>query len=360
MRRLTLGREGAGWLVSAVLGLWACGVSDMVPSGVSVDAAQEAAAGALGHAGGVRSYGENGGSYDGSAGQAGGNHAVWSVDEASAGFAAAATNGNGNVGGSGGQLAGTEGGHGTAEAAGAAGAGGVADWGGSPAAGGISLLGVGGDGASLNTDNSAGFADASLTGDSTAEPADASMSEDDGAGSADDSANADGGVDLTDTSAGVGGDVEQDSGPDAPAGSALVLHTRPALLTSVDAEQGYTCGITLERRLQCWGPAVPGVTPGRSWSLEIPGLADVVAVAGGWKHACALLGNGTVRCWGANRYGQLGDDSSSDSSVPVEVVGIQHAVGLTSNGHHSCALINDGTIGCWGSRIANRQASPYA
>ena len=49
------------------------------------------------------------------------------------------------------------------------------------------------------------------------------------------------------------------------------------------------------------------------------GLSNVVAIAGGDSHSLALKGDGTVWAWGANFYGQLGNNSTIGSLVPVAV-----------------------------------------
>ncbi|MCP4500176.1 MAG: hypothetical protein GY822_09475 [Deltaproteobacteria bacterium] len=71
-------------------------------------------------------------------------------------------------------------------------------------------------------------------------------------------------------------------------------------------------------------------------------------VSAGETHACALLLNGVVRCWGANFFGQLGNGGNANSSLPVDVVGITNAVAISAGGDHSCALLSDGTAKCWG------------
>jgi alpha-tubulin suppressor-like RCC1 family protein len=48
----------------------------------------------------------------------------------------------------------------------------------------------------------------------------------------------------------------------------------------------------------------------------------VTAVAGGGGHTCAVLNTGQVFCWGFNENGQLGNQSNTDSSLPVKVIGI--------------------------------------
>ncbi len=82
-------------------------------------------------------------------------------------------------------------------------------------------------------------------------------------------------------------------------------------------------------------------------NLSITVNSSVQAVAAGRYHTCALV-NGGVQCWGSNSNGQLGNDSTSESHVPVAVSGL--AVGaqsLAPGGWHTCALVNDG-VKCWG------------
>ena len=48
--------------------------------------------------------------------------------------------------------------------------------------------------------------------------------------------------------------------------------------------------------------------------------AYVTDISLGFDHSCALLSNGTIRCWGSSEYGQLGDGSRRASNVPVGVI----------------------------------------
>lgn len=80
-----------------------------------------------------------------------------------------------------------------------------------------------------------------------------------------------------------------------------------------------------------------------------PPLDDILQISAENHHSCAVLFDGTVRCWGWNGYGQLGDGTYDDSNLPVEVVGITNATHVVANEYHSCALLQDGTVRCWGS-----------
>ncbi len=76
----------------------------------------------------------------------------------------------------------------------------------------------------------------------------------------------------------------------------------------------------------------------------------VVAVAGGVKHSLALLADGTVRGWGDNWQGQVGDGSTSEYvRLPTPVVGLADAVALSANYAHSLALDSAGRVWAWGN-----------
>jgi RHS repeat-associated protein len=86
----------------------------------------------------------------------------------------------------------------------------------------------------------------------------------------------------------------------------------------------------------------------RSTPVAVSGVTTATQVAAGAYHSCAVLSDGTVRCWGWNLYGQLGDGTQTSSSTPVVVAGIATATQIDVGDLHSCALLADGTAKCWG------------
>ena len=73
------------------------------------------------------------------------------------------------------------------------------------------------------------------------------------------------------------------------------------------------------------------------------------AIDAGRSHTCALVSDGTVRCWGANRYGALGRETPQQSFVPISVYDLDDAVAIAVGGDQSCAITRDQYAVCWGA-----------
>ena len=81
-----------------------------------------------------------------------------------------------------------------------------------------------------------------------------------------------------------------------------------------------------------------------------PALSNVGKVAVGSAHACAVDGSGALYCWGSNASGQLGVGGIPYSDIPVRVTGMGSGIASLSAGSgHTCALTTSATVKCWGS-----------
>ncbi len=169
----------------------------------------------------------------------------------------------------------------------------------------------------------------------------------------------------------------------------------------------HSCALTAAGGIKCWGDNVygqvgDGTTIGRTSPVDVSGLTSgIVLISAGFEHTCAVTDTGGVKCWGRNQYGQLGDGTQTDRSlpvdvgrpwqrrdraceladpdlcvdrhgrrevlgrstatgqlgdgtqtdslVPVDVVGLASGVAaLAANGGFSCALTDGGGVKCWG------------
>ncbi len=95
--------------------------------------------------------------------------------------------------------------------------------------------------------------------------------------------------------------------------------------------------------------AVP-VPVGRTGLLSTKTL---LSQASGGNHSVALCSDGTVATWGNNSYGQLGNNSTTDSLIPVSVTttGVllsKTVVAIAAGQYHNLALCSDGTLAAWG------------
>jgi alpha-tubulin suppressor-like RCC1 family protein len=131
---------------------------------------------------------------------------------------------------------------------------------------------------------------------------------------------------------------------------------------STDSGGGYySCALLSSGAVKCWGNNAngqlgDGTTTDSSIPVAVSGIDGVTvkatAISTGSYHSCALLSSGAVKCWGANSGGQLGNNTTTSSSTPVAVSGIDgvtaKATAISAGGYHSCALLSSGAVKCWG------------
>jgi prepilin-type N-terminal cleavage/methylation domain-containing protein len=137
-------------------------------------------------------------------------------------------------------------------------------------------------------------------------------------------------------------------------------------ITELGAGNGSICAIASDLNGYCWGTGSFGRLGNNSTANSSVPVAVSTAgvlsgktlkqIVGGSGLACAIASDNKAYCWGYNANGQLGNNSTTDSSVPVAVstAGVLSGktlkqIEMVSGGSAVCALDIDGAVYCWGS-----------
>lgn len=141
----------------------------------------------------------------------------------------------------------------------------------------------------------------------------------------------------------------------------ILIAGAPALVAIDGGEyfgRGHAVALAADGSVWTWGAndsgqLGDGTIVDRHTPAAVPGLDPAVAVAAGLGFNLAVLADGTVAAWGSNTYGQLGNGTNADAHSPVLVksengLGILGGITAVSAGVHSLALRADGTLRAWG------------
>ncbi|MHB1418241.1 MAG: RCC1 domain-containing protein [Bacillota bacterium] len=96
-----------------------------------------------------------------------------------------------------------------------------------------------------------------------------------------------------------------------------------------------------------------GTTTNSSVPVQVNNLANIIAVAAGGAHSLALKADGTVWAWGNNYYGQIGDGTFANRNTPVQVKKVDGTyltgiIAIAAGNVHSLVLKSDGSVWAWG------------
>lgn len=135
------------------------------------------------------------------------------------------------------------------------------------------------------------------------------------------------------------------------------IFAKPAVSGALQVVTGdrHGCVLTKKKTVQCWGMndagqlgIKPDVEPHKK-PVNVPGIAGVVRLVAGEASTCALLGDGSVRCWGSNGEGELGLGTRSPDERPAHVKALSDVEQLCLASAHGCALTKQSKLLCWGS-----------
>ena len=147
-----------------------------------------------------------------------------------------------------------------------------------------------------------------------------------------------------------------DGGGDTVAGGDATAPGAPRLALAWQQTCALVGGAVYCTGFNQYGQLGDGTTTDRATMAPVTGLTDAVSLATSSTshHQCALRATGEIACWGRNSSGELGDGTSTDSSLPVTVAGLADATRLAVGRIHSCAVRATGELVCWGDN-ANGQ-----
>ena len=122
----------------------------------------------------------------------------------------------------------------------------------------------------------------------------------------------------------------------------------------------HTCALLEHGDIRCWGYNNEGQTTNPTSGSSAMVFVDVgqraTELTGGWGHTCAILDDdgditngGPVKCWGANNHGQTGSTAwNARDMVMVHIGFSRKAIAIGAGTDHTCAVLDNGSIKCWG------------
>jgi alpha-tubulin suppressor-like RCC1 family protein len=124
----------------------------------------------------------------------------------------------------------------------------------------------------------------------------------------------------------------------------------------------FACALRDDGSVRCWGEntdgqlgngtrsrrACDGAACFSASATPVVGLDRVVRVSAGGDAACALRADGTAWCWGNNANGQLGDGTRTRRKAPVQVRGLRAVMDIATSGQYTCAIDQSDVVWGWG------------
>jgi alpha-tubulin suppressor-like RCC1 family protein len=154
----------------------------------------------------------------------------------------------------------------------------------------------------------------------------------------------------------IGNGIEEDVAQYTPI-SIVIPTIRNAI--SVDGGHTNTCVLFDDGGIMCWGKDHVGqngdggsssTTHSPGSNVALPEGRSAIDLSVGAYHSCAVLDDFSITCWGWNAYGQIGDNTTTDAISPVlvQLPAGAKATDVDAGDHHTCAVLENGSVNCWG------------
>jgi alpha-tubulin suppressor-like RCC1 family protein len=119
--------------------------------------------------------------------------------------------------------------------------------------------------------------------------------------------------------------------------------------------RSHGCGLTSSGAAYCWGNngigelGIGSLSANESQPRAVAGGLTFASIAAGDSFTCGLTTDQRVLCWGDNTVGELGNGSTTASTTPVPITATEHFTALAAGYGHVCAIATTGAIYCWGA-----------
>ena len=132
----------------------------------------------------------------------------------------------------------------------------------------------------------------------------------------------------------------------------------------VAAGGNHTCVLTTVGTVKCWGDNTDGqlgdgTNNGGIDAVDVVGLPETaIQIAAGYDHTCAITQTGGAYCWGNNGDGQLGNGSTTSSNTAVQVSGYASGASkIAAGGDTTCLISDSGALSCFGDGATGNWAT---
>ncbi len=152
-----------------------------------------------------------------------------------------------------------------------------------------------------------------------------------------------------------------------------------AIAAEIDVSSSYVATPTGEDAVYCWGAnrfgqlGILDSSTQAFWPREIPGLNGAKAISAGHSYTCIITAEDTVKCWGRNNFGQLGTEPFSDAVARlvrfVDVPGLKRVSAISAGAANVCAIAavldaaneptSEDAIYCWGKNQFGLIGAPF-